>query len=480
MSIKKRILISNLLMLVIPAILSVFVVLIVFFVFTGVINLPNSSAYFNSERFGRMVDQADNIFNAWSTHFDLQSVMEDIDQFNLQNQQDGFTLSLYRKNTLVYPKYPVSPQQNKLFTQNILISTTAHTGALDNFAFYSKPIGDYTAVLICSEYVDFGINYLKYKSTIIGFIALVIILVILIIAVTNYLLTQNLIKRIITPLEILNYGVHQIHLGNLDYRIIYKGNDEFSVVCSDFNIMAQRLRESVDQREKNEQSRKQLIAGISHDLRTPLTSIKAYVEGLMDGIANTEQLQRTYLETIQTKAENIDQILDQLALFSKLDTGEFPFYPERLDIGKELSDYVAKNSAEYKAKGLSIKLNNNLQNAMISLDPVQFENVLTNILENSVKYKNKEQGIIEITLSEQNHHVCITLSDDGPGVPQESLGKLFDMFFRVDPSRNNPSKGSGLGLAICGKIIEIFGGEIHAENNSGGGLTIRIVLPKSE
>lgn len=467
-------------MLVIPAILSVVVGLIVFFVFTGVINLPNSSAYFNSERFGKMVDQADNIFSAWSNHFDLQSIMRDIDQFNEQNQKDGFTLSLYSKNTLIYPTYPGNSQQNKLFTQNILISNIAHTGVLDNTAFYSKPIGDYTAVLICSEYVDFGINYLKYKSTIISFVTLVIIFVILIIAITNYLLTQYLLKSIITPLEILNYGVHQIQLGNLDYRIIYNGNDEFSTACSDFNLMAQRLRESVDQREKNEQSRKELIAGISHDLRTPLTSIRAYVEGLIDGVANTPQAQRSYLETIRTKAETIDQILDQLALFSKLDTGEFPFYPEKLDIGKELSDYVAKNSAEYEAKGLSIKLNSNLPNAMVNLDPVQFRNVLTNVLENSVKYKNKENGIIEITLSEQNHHICLTLSDDGPGVPPESLGKVFDIFFRNDPSRNNPNKGSGLGLAICAKIIEYFGGEIHAENNAGGGLTIRIVLPKSE
>lgn len=465
-------------MLVIPAILSVIAGLITFLAFTGVINLNNSSGYYDSERFWNVAERADHMFAVWSNQFDIQSITKDIDQFNSKNQIDGVTLSLYENGELVYPLNPVVAQQDQLFTQVILNGESTHTGVLDNVAFYSKPIGNYTAVLICSQYLDIGVNYLKYKSTMIDFVALLIMLVFLIIGITNYLLTQNLLKNIVTPLEILNYGVHQIQLGNLDYRIEYNGNDEFSLACSDFNLMAQRLRESVEQRKKDELSRKELIAGISHDLRTPLTSIKAYVEGLIDGIATTPQLQEKYFETIRAKAENIDHILDKLSLFSKLDTGEFPFYPEKLDIGKELADYVEKNSAEYQANGLMIKLYNNAQNAIISIDPVQFGNVLTNILENSVKYMNKETSTMEITCSERDDDICLTLADDGPGVPADSLDKLFDMFYRNDPSRNNPSKGSGLGLAITAKIIERLDGHIHAKNAPGGGLIIIITIPK--
>lgn len=461
-------------------ILSVIAGLTIFLAFIGAINLNSSSAYYDSERFWIVADKVDQMFIGWSNHLDILSIKSDIDQFNSNNQEDGVSLSLYENGKLVYPANYVITQQNQLFTQIILSGESSHTGVLDNIAFYSKPIGNYTAVLICSQYLDFGSNYLKYKNTMIDFVALLVTLVFTIISITNYLLTQNLLKNIITPLEILNYGVHQIQLGNLDYRIEYTGNDEFSLVCSDFNLMAQRLRESVEQRKKDELNRRELIAGISHDLRTPLTSIKAYVEGLMDGIASTPQLQKSYFETIRAKAENIDQILDKLALFSKLDTGEFPFYPEKLDIGKELAEFIEKNLAEYKAKGLTIKLINNVQNDRISIDPVQFGNVLTNILENSVKYKNKETGNMVITCFEDGDTIYLTLADDGPGVPAESLDKLFNMFFRNDPSRNNPSKGSGLGLAITAKIIERLDGQIRAENGPEGGLMIIISIPKCD
>jgi signal transduction histidine kinase len=269
-------------------------------------------------------------------------------------------------------------------------------------------------------------------------------------------------------------------LGNYDYRLEYHRQDEFSIVVADFNLMAQRLRESVERQEKDNRTRKELIAGISHDLRTPLASIKAYVEGLIDGIATTPAMQKHYLETIKAKAENIDQILDKLFLFSKLEIGEFPFYPEKIDIGEELGGFIKSNSEEYKNKGLLLKMTQSINNLTVNIDPVQFHNVITNILENSVKYKNKETGSMDIACYEKKGDVYITLTDDGPGVPPAALGNIFDIFYRNDSSRNNPSKGSGLGLAISAKIIERSNGKIHAENVPGGGLRIVIMLPKSK
>jgi signal transduction histidine kinase len=326
--------------------------------------------------------------------------------------------------------------------------------------------------------MDISSNYLKYENTLIAFGVLLFVVVIFIIGSTNYFLTKSLLHRIVGPLEILNYGVHQIQLGNLDYRIEYGRKDEFSIVCADFNLMAQKLRESVDRQKKDEISRKELIAGISHDLRTPLTSIKAYVEGLIDEIATTPQAQKSYLQTIKTKAEDINQIVDKLFLFSKLDIGEFPFYPEKLMIGEELFEFVKATSDEYRNKGLILELTQNIKNVTFQIDPVQFRNVITNILENSVKYRNKDCGLMEIACFEREQNVCITLTDDGPGVPEEALDKIFDIFFRNDPSRNNPGKGSGLGLAISAKIIERSEGKIRAENVTTGGLRIVITIPK--
>lgn len=147
-------------------------------------------------------------------------------------------------------------------------------------------------------------------------------------------------------------------------------------------------------------------------------------------------------------------------------------------IGEELEQFVKAVSDEYRDKGLILKMTRTVKNVTIHIDPVQFRNVITNILENSVKYRNKECGLMEIACFEQGQNVCITLTDDGPGVPEEALDKIFDIFFRNDPSRNNPGKGSGLGLAISAKIIERSEGKIRAENVPTGGLRIVIIIPK--
>lgn len=480
MNIKKKLIISNVLMLLVPVMLSGIAALIMFLVFSGVINLNNDLSYYDSDLFWKVAEKTDQTFDDWSKNPDLQAIKVDIDNFNSRNNKRNIYLSLYENGEMIYPSDSAVATQNAPFIPIIIDGEDTHTGVLDEYAFYSKKINNYTAVLACSQYMDINSNYMKYKNTFIDFAALLAATVIAIICITNYLLTRFLLKSIVGSLEILNFGVHQIQLGNLDYRIEYDRRDEFSTVCVDFNLMAQRLHDSVERQEKDARSRKELIAGLSHDLRTPLTSIKAYVEGLVDGIAATPHMQKVYLETIKAKAEDINQIVDKLFLFSKMDIGEFPFYPEKLNIGEELTAFITANAEEYKSKGLILKQMQNLNNTAILIDPVQFRNVLTNITENSVKYKNKECGVMEIACFEKEQNVCITLTDDGPGVPEDSLAKIFDIFSREDPSRNNPNKGSGLGLAITAKVIERSGGHTHAENVPDGGLRIVITMPICE
>lgn len=281
-------------------------------------------------------------------------------------------------------------------------------------------------------------------------------------------------------MDILTDGVHQIRDGNLDYRITYNEQDEFQSVCEDFNDMAVRLRESVEITQKNEQNRKELIAGISHDLRTPLTSIKAYIEGLLEGVAATPQMQQKYMKTILAKANDIDRMVDKLFLFSKLDLGDCPFYPEKLNIGQEIRSVVTSNEKEYREKGMQILCKDIPQDWEVYADTVQLRNAITNILENSLKYKDSETVAVEIYCENSTEDVSVIIDDNGPGVPSEALPKLFDVFYRSDSSRNNPNKGSGLGLAITSKILERFGGSIHAENLQPKGLRIVMTIPKEE
>lgn len=295
---------------------------------------------------------------------------------------------------------------------------------------------------------------------------------------TNRFLTKFVFTKVAQPLEVLSDGVHQIRDGNLDHRINYDAEDEFKPICEDFNEMAVRLSDMVNARQKDETNRRELIAGISHDLRTPLTSIKAYLEGLEKGVASTPETQKRYLDTIKSKTNDLEYIINQLFTFSKLDVGDFPFHPEVIDIGQELDGFVACHEKEYDEKGLKLLLIQNVENVCVKIDVVQFRNVIYNILENSVKYKGAEHVETKITCREDRDNVIIILMDNGPGVLKEALTKMFDVFYRSDESRNDPSKGSGLGLAISKRIIERLGGTIKADNIPESGLAIEISLPK--
>ena len=294
---------------------------------------------------------------------------------------------------------------------------------------------------------------------------------------TNHFLIRFVFRNIERPLDVLTQGVQQIKKGNLDYRIIYNVQDEFQSICGDFNEMAARLKYSVDETVKNELSRKELIAGISHDLRSPLTSIKAYVEGLIDGVAVTPDAQREYLETIKTKTDDISKMVSQLFLFSKMDTGNYPVNPELLDIAKEIADFVSVTRDDYKTKGLHITFDDTIKGTAIFADSTQLRSVFTNILDNSAKYKDKESVKVLIHCETSGESIFILFDDNGPGVPDGALPKLFDVFYRGDTSRNDPQQGSGLGLAIASKMIAFMKGSIHAENLSEGGLRVVMQIP---
>jgi signal transduction histidine kinase len=315
-----------------------------------------------------------------------------------------------------------------------------------------------------------------------------LVLIITIVFVTNRILTRVMIKTIVDPLETLSNGVRQIRDNNLGFRIDYEHDDEFRPVCEVFNEMAARLESMIAERQKDEDSRRELIAGISHDLRTPLTSIRAYLEGIETGVAASRDQKKKYFTIIKNKTNDLEHIINQLFLFSKLDLDDFPLNIKTLDAGPLLADMLAELSDEYAKRGLAIESGEITHNIPVALDPVLFRTVIVNILENSVKYKNTGQGRMAVGCrsfrkdsSLPEGEIEIRLTDDGPGVPRETLEKLFDAFYRADPSRN--TKGNGLGLAISQKIVNRMGGTIRAEPGSlpaGRGLAIVIRLPAAK
>ena len=303
-----------------------------------------------------------------------------------------------------------------------------------------------------------------------------LLVVCLTILMTNRFLTRFVVRKIEEPLDLLSEGARRLGEGDLDHRIAYAGKDEFAPVCAAFNEMAARLKESVERARRDEESRKELLAGISHDLRSPLTSIRAYVEGLLEGVAQTEEAKGRYLRTIHTKAEDIDRLVSQLFLYAKLDLEGAPMELRPLRLDEFVSGFVEETAPDSRTRGLELTAER-LASVTVSADPAQLRWVLSNILENSIKYKDRETGHLRITLEEDGR---LTLADDGPGVPEETLPKLFDAFYRSDPARKNPAGGSGLGLAIAAKAVGAMGGTIRACHGPAGGLAIEILLPKEE
>lgn len=314
------------------------------------------------------------------------------------------------------------------------------------------------------------------KNFMIMYIGIVCIIAVIIITITNAILSSKVSKSLIVPLELLSYGAEQIKEGNLDFDMTYESDDEFAKVCSEFDEMRIRLKDSIDKQLKYEENRKELIVGISHDIRTPLTAIKGYVQGLRDGVAKTPEKQKKYLDTIYAKTNDINSLVESLFIFSKLDTGSFPFNFQKIHISNYVENFYNSVREEFLGKGIEISFQNNCEyNNMVKLDCKEMNRVFLNILENSVKYKKADLGLVTIKLYERENRVVIEIGDNGKGVSDDELSNLFLSFYRGDSSRTNPSEGSGLGLSISKHIVEAHDGEIIAENMNG--LILKIILP---
>ncbi len=464
MNVRRRLFLSNFLMLILPVVLVILSSIGVTLVYTGVsgesnINSPRSSMFYSHildvEKLAHELADAS-----------LAEKKSGIDAFNQRLEGKGATLALYAGDEVIYPAaMPADP------LYDLISHAGTYTVITDRGSVYRADAGDYAFVLL-----DAYNSSKQMQRVVLG--AGMLIGLILLVIITNWALTRFVFKSIMNPIDTLVRGVHQIRDGNLAYRIQYDKQDEFAIVCSEFNEMAQRLLAMVQERKKDEQNRRELIAGISHDLRTPLTSIKAYLEGLEKGVASTPEMRNKYLDIIKGKTESLERIIRQLFLFSKLDVGEFPLHLEPVNLGSELRAMLDVFAAEYDNRGLVIRIEDQLPNAKALVDIVQFRNVIQNILDNSLHYKKREQVEVTAACSANEQEVELEFADDGPGVADDELEKLFDVFYRTDASRKTSDQGSGLGLAISSRIIKRLGGSMRAEHSSAGGLAIIITLPR--
>ena len=307
----------------------------------------------------------------------------------------------------------------------------------------------------------------------------IIVCMIAIICLTAVGLVIWLYRTIIRPLNTLKVATNEMKGGNLNYSISGDPSDEIGQLCEDFDEMRQHMKELIEERLQYEQDSKELISNISHDLKTPLTAIKGYAEGIMDGIADTPEKMEKYVKTIYTKARDMSVLVDELTFFTKIDSNTVPYNFMILDASEYFGDCIEELGLDMEVKNLKLDFVNEIvKGTKISADPEQLKRVINNIIGNSVKYMDKPEGEISVHLCDGNEEIRVELSDNGPGIAKKDLPYVFDRFYRADASRNSKKGGTGLGLAIAQKIIEEHGGKIWVQSEEGQGTSICFTLPK--
>ena len=303
----------------------------------------------------------------------------------------------------------------------------------------------------------------------------VLLLILATVVLTNIYLTRSLFRHIAAPLDALTEGVGRIRDGNLDTPIAYDTPDEFKAACDAVDEMAARLKASLEEQQLAQQKKQELIAGMSHDLKSPLTSIRAYTEALLDGVAKDEAAKQRYLQTIHAKEMDIESMVNRLFAFAKLDMREYPAQLAPLPLRQTIRELTD----EWDAEGIEIRTQ--IPPGMrVTADRELLRRITANLLENSRKYAGSEPVHVQISAVLSGKMAEITFSDDGLGVPAAQLPRLFDAFYRGDAARTAPCEGSGLGLAVVKKAAEEMGGSVRAENGASGGLEIIVALPVSK
>ena len=281
------------------------------------------------------------------------------------------------------------------------------------------------------------------------------------------------LSRIINPIKKLEVATQNIKEGNLDFTIDVDSNDEVGELCRNFEEMRQRLKDNAEEKIANEKENKVLISNISHDLKTPITAIKGYVEGIMDGVADTPEKHDRYIRTIYNKANEMTTLINELTVYSQIDTNRIPYNFKKINVADYFNDCVEEIGLELESRNIGLSYYNYADDAVVIIaDPEQLSRVIHNIIGNSLKYLDKPQGFINIRIKDVGDFIQVEIEDNGKGIAAKDLPYIFDRFYRTDASRNSATGGSGIGLSIVRKIIEDHGGKIWATSKEETGTII--------
>lgn len=299
--------------------------------------------------------------------------------------------------------------------------------------------------------------------------------------ILQFVFFLRLEKRVFKPIEQLKQGFAEIARGNYAVSINPSIENELGQLIHSFNEMAVKLQESERINSEYEENRKTLVANISHDLKTPITSIQGYLEMILEGgISEPEKINR-YLKTIYTNAAYINKLIDDLFMFSKLDMDKMDFNFEILKIQAYMKDLMDEFKFDLEEKWYKFSyLDKTLRDYSVNIDGKRVYQAIQNIIGNAVKYGPKKGLEVNIELYALEDSIYLDIKDNGPGIPEDKLPNIFDRFYRIDTERSKDFMSTGLGLAIAKELVEAQGGKIAVSSSVETGTCFTIRLPIAE
>ena len=301
-----------------------------------------------------------------------------------------------------------------------------------------------------------------------------------ILMLTAIIMVVWIYKGIAPQLKMLKIAANNIKEGNLDFSVASTGKDEMSELCNAFEDMRIRLKNNAKDRLEDEAEQRALISNIAHDLKTPITAIKGYAEGMLDGVADTPEKQEKYIRTIYNKAGEMNTLINELTLYSNIDTNKIPYNFQKLNLHAYFGDCIEELGMDLENQHIRLDYTNFVDpDVLIIADPEQLKRIIHNIVSNSVKYMRADVASrVGIIIKDVGDFVQIEISDNGKGIATHDLPYVFDRFYRADTSRNSAAGGSGIGLSIVKKIVEDHGGKIWVTSKENEGTTMYFVIRK--
>lgn len=280
----------------------------------------------------------------------------------------------------------------------------------------------------------------------------------------------HLTKKMVTPLQQMSAAAKQFAIGDFSYRVKVEGNDELADLGTAFNDMASAL-------DKLESSRSNFVANVSHELKTPMTSIAGFIDGILDGTIPKEK-EDYYLGIVSGEIRRLSRLVVAMLNMSKIESGEFEMKPNNYDISDQIIHILLTFEQKIEKKNIEIIGLEDLKPQYIVADPDMIYQVIYNIFDNAVKFTN-ENGYIKVTLEDLGDKIQISIKNSGSGIKADELSRVFERFYKVDKSRSLDAKGAGLGLYIVKTMVEMHSGRIYAKSEDENTAEFVFTLPKT-